>query len=168
MAPQKSYTDLLQECGLTWPRPAVWTWPPDVHLTLALLLALPVWLILGQLFGPHLRAPAVWLAWFSLLLVQPLLEELVFRGLLQGQALRLISANGQPRRWGPLTIANILVTVAFVALHMRAQPLDWALAVAAPSIILGHLRERTGSVWPPVLVHAFYNAGFGLTAWLVN
>jgi len=103
-----------------------------------------------------------------LLLVQPFLEELVFRGLLQGQALRLITADGQPRRWGPLTIANILVTVAFVALHLRAQPLAWALAVAAPSLVLGHLRERTGSVWPPMLVHAFYNAGFGLTAWLVN
>jgi len=133
-----------------------------------MLLALPVWAALGLLLGPHLRAPAGWLAWASLLLVQPFLEELVFRGLLQGQALRLITADGQPRRWGPLTIANILVTVAFVALHLRAQPLAWALAVAAPSLVLGHLRERTGSVWPPMLVHAFYNAGFGLTAWLVN
>ena len=122
----------------------------------------------GPAFGATPACPAGWLAWASLLLVQPFLEELVFRGLLQGQALRLITADGQPRRWGPLTIANILVTVAFVALHLRAQPLAWALAVAAPSLVLGHLRERTGSVWPPMLVHAFYNAGFGLTAWLVN
>jgi membrane protease YdiL (CAAX protease family) len=59
----------------------------------------------------------------------------------------------------------VLVTVAFVLLHLRAQPLAWALAVAAPSLVFGHLRERFGSVWPAVLVHAVYNAGFGLTAW---
>ena len=153
---------------MVWPAAGAGVWLRDSHVWLAMLLALPVWAALGLLLGPHLRAPAGWLAWASLLLVQPFLEELVFRGLLQGQALRLITADGQPRRWGPLTIANILVTVAFVALHLRAQPLAWALAVAAPSLVLGHLRERTGSVWPPMLVHAFYNAGFGLTAWLVN
>ena len=84
------------------------------------------------------------------------------------QALRLTTHRGQPRRLGPVTLANVLVTVAFVALHLRAQPLAWALAVAAPSLVLGHLRERMGSVWPPVLVHMVYNAGFGLTAWLAG
>jgi membrane protease YdiL (CAAX protease family) len=64
------------------------------------------------------------------------------------------------------TLANVLVTVGFVALHLRSQPLAWALAVAAPSLVLGHLRERFGSVWPAMLVHVIYNAGFGLTAWL--
>jgi membrane protease YdiL (CAAX protease family) len=57
-------------------------------------------------------------------------------------------------------VANVLVTVGFVALHLHAQPLAWALSVAGPSLVLGHLRERFGSVWPAMLVHAFYNAGF--------
>lgn len=157
-----------RECGLAWPVNAPRIWLRDNHLRWAVLSALPVWLVLGLLVGPHLRAPSGWVAWASLVLVQPLLEELVFRGLLQGQVLRLLASQGQPRRLGSLTVANVLVTVGFVALHMRAQPLGWALAVAAPSLVLGHLRERTGSVWPPVLVHAFYNAGFGATAWLVN
>lgn len=139
----------------------------DSHAHWAVLLALPVWAALGLFLGPHLHAPAGWLAWASLVLVQPLLEELVFRGLLQGQALRLIVAHGAPRLLGPVTMANVLVTVGFVALHLRAQPLAWALAVAGPSLVLGHLRERTGSVWPPVFVHAFYNVGFGLTARLL-
>lgn len=158
---------LLEECGLTRPRPAVWRWPPDAHLALALLLALPVWVALGLWLAPAMRVPAGGWAWLSLVLVQPVLEELVFRGLLQGQALRLMASNGQPRRLGPVTVANVLVTIGFVLLHLRAQPLAWALAVAAPSLVLGHLRERFCSVWPAVLVHAFYNAGFGLTAWLV-
>ena len=41
------------------------------------------------------------------------------------------------------------------------------VAVAVPSLVLGHLRERFASVWPAVGVHAVYNAGFGLIAWLV-
>lgn len=159
---------LAQECGLTWPQPALTAWPPDPHLALALTLAAPVWLALGLWVGPHMLAPQGWLAWALFVAVQPTAEELVFRGVLQGQALRLTSPNGQPRQLGPVSLANVLVTVGFVALHLRAQPLAWALAVAVPSLVLGHLRERFSSVWPAVAVHAFYNAGFGLTAWLAR
>ena len=112
--------------------------------------------------------PAGWLAWVSFVLIQPLLEELVFRGVLQGLALRLTTDKGQPRRMGPITLANVLVTLVFVALHLQAQPLTWALAVVVPSLVLGHLRERLASVWPSVLVHAVYNTGFGLTAFLIG
>ena len=162
---------LLQECGLARPQPALTAWPPDAHLALALALALPAWVALGLLVpmvSGAMHVPAGWAAWASFVLVQPLVEELVFRGILQGQALRLTTRQGLARRLGPVTLANVLVSVAFVALHLRAQPLAWALAVIVPSLVLGHLRERMGSVWPAVLVHAVYNAGFGLTAWLVQ
>jgi membrane protease YdiL (CAAX protease family) len=157
---------LLQECGATWPRPAVWTRPPDAHLTLALVLALPVWLALGLGAGGVLRAPVGGWAWVSLVLLQPVLEELAFRGVLQGLVLRLTQQDNLPRRVGPITLANVLVSIGFAVLHLRAQPLAWALAVVAPSLVLGHLRERFSSVWPAVLVHAFYNTGFGVVAWL--
>ena len=160
---------LLQECGLTRPRPALTAWPPDPHLAMAIALALPVWaalVLLVPLVGGHVYVPAGWAAWASFVLAQPLLEELVFRGVLYGQALRLTTRQGLAYRLGPVTLANVLVSVGFVALHLRAQPLAWALAVAVPSLVLGHLRERMGSVWPAVLVHAIYNAGLGLTAWL--
>ena len=159
---------LAQAFGLSWPRPSLRQWPPDRHALLAVLLAIPVWLALGWLAGPQLRVPGGLWPWMSLLLVQPVLEELVFRGLLQGQALAWLRRDGQPMRVGPVTLANLLVTIAFVALHLRAQPLAWALAVAGPSLVFGHLREAFNSVWPAVGLHVFYNAGFGLTAWLVN
>jgi hypothetical protein len=158
----------LQESGLRWPQTPVWGWPPDARLVIALALALPGWLALGWFVGPSLRLPLGLWAWVSLVLVQPLLEELVFRGLLHGQALAWLQRGGRPMRLGPLTLANLLVTVAFVALHLRAQPLAWALAVAVPSLVFGHLRERFNSVWPAVGLHAYYNAGFGITAWLVS
>lgn len=168
MALQHPASGPLQACGLTWPTPIAWTWPPDGHVALALLVALPIWWTLGLLFGPYLRLPIGWPAWVSLVLVQPLLEELVFRGLLQGLALACLVRHGKYLQMGPLTLANVLVTAAFVALHLRAQPVAWALAVAAPSLVLGHLRERFGSVWPAVLLHMYYNAGFGATAWLAR
>jgi len=159
---------LAQQCGLTWPRPALSAWPPDTHLALAVVLAVPVWTVLCLLVGTRMYLPSGWAAWVSFLLVQPLAEELVFRGILQGQALRLTTRDGEARRVGPLSWANVLVTLAFVALHLPAQPLAWALAVAVPSLVFGHLRERFASVWPAVLLHAVYNAGFGLAAWLAR
>jgi uncharacterized protein len=104
----------------------------------------------------------------SLVLLQPLLEELVFRGILQGQALRLLSGGGLHHSIGLGSIANIAVSMIFVGVHLRVQPWGWACAVVLPSLILGCLRERTGSVWPSVLVHSIYNLGFGLTAWFVT
>jgi membrane protease YdiL (CAAX protease family) len=112
--------------------------------------------------------PAGLVSWLSFALWQPLIEEVVFRGILQGQALRLWTRNGEPRRLGPITLANLLVTLAFVALHLRVQPLAWALAVSVPSLVFGHLRERMSSVWPAVLVHSIYNTAFAVTACLVQ
>lgn len=163
---QPQQPGLLQECGLTAPHPAIWSWPPDAHLAIALLAALPVWVALGLWAAGAMQAPVGYVAWIYLIAVTPIMEELVFRGLLQGLALQLTNSNGRPRRLGLATLANVLVTAGFVALHLRAQPLVWALAVAAPSLVLGHLRERFSSVWPSVLVHAIYNVGFGLIAWL--
>lgn len=159
---------LAEDCGLQRPDPGWWAWLRDPHAALALLAAVPVWLVLAPWVGSSMRHPTGLWAWTSFLLVQPVLEELVFRGMLQGQALRLSTRQGQPLRLGPVTLANVLVTLGFVVLHLRAQPLAWALAVAGPSLVLGHLRERFFSVWPAMLVHAVYNAGFGLAARLAS
>ena len=164
-----AFTDFLQrlaqESGLTPPRQTGPRWPLDSHLLAAGLAALPVWIALAWLLGPALYRPASLSAWLAFVLLWPLLEELVFRGLLQGQLLRLTEQGGGPRRIGPVSWANGLTTLAFVAVHLGAQPWPWALAVAAPSLVLGHLRERLGSVWPAVLLHAVYNAGFAAAAW---
>jgi membrane protease YdiL (CAAX protease family) len=159
---------LAQQFGLSWPRPALSTWPPDAHLVLAVLLAVPVWAALGLVAGPLLHVPSGWTAWVSFVLIYPVVEELLFRGVLQGEALRLTTRSGRTLRVGPVTWANVLVTLVFVAVHLPAQPSIWALAVTVPSLVFGHLRERFASVWPAVLVHVVYNAGFGWVAWLAN
>lgn len=155
-------SSLAAECGLRRPRPQMLTWPPDAHLAIAALAALPVWAVLGLAFGQGLALPATPAAWLSLVLVQPVVEELVFRGVLQGQLLRL----SRGRSIGPVTLANLATTLGFSAMHLLAHPPAWALAVAVPSLVFGHLRERFGSLAPAIAMHAIYNAGFGATAWL--
>ncbi|MEZ5604670.1 MAG: hypothetical protein R3E41_10780 [Burkholderiaceae bacterium] len=67
---------LAQECGLSRPRPPLLAWPPDPHLTLAVLAAIPVWLALAFAIGERMRSPSGLAAWASLVLVQPAIEEL--------------------------------------------------------------------------------------------
>lgn len=159
-----SATTLSQACALVRPAIGWWTWLGDAHVLSALLAAVPVWLVLGLTVGGQMRLSTGWSGWFAFLLVQPIVEEFVFRGLLQGQLLRLSSA----RKMGSITLANLGATAGFVAMHFLAQPPGWALAVTVPSLIFGHMRERFGSLLPPVMLHVIYNAGFGLIAWWVH
>ena len=153
-----------RDCALQRPTCGWWAWASDRHVLMASLGALPVWLGLGLWAGEHMLRLSGWAAWASFVLWIPSLEELVFRGLLQGQLLRITSA----RRVGPLSWANLVTTAGFVALHLTSQSPLWALAVTPPSIVLGHLRERLGSLLPVIVLHALYNAGFAATSWWVH
>lgn len=90
----------------------------------------------------------------GVLVVYPVVEEWLFRGLLQGALLERPSF----RRclWG-VSGANITTSVAFVILHVLQHPLSWAVAVAAPSLVLGHFRERYGGILLPVGLHTLFN-----------
>jgi uncharacterized protein len=150
--------------GLERPRPGGWYWLRDAHFVIAVLAAVPVWIALGLVAGDRMRLSVTPTALFSLLAVQPVVEELIFRGALQGQLLE----HGGARRIGPVSMANLAATVAFVMLHLLVQPPAWAIAVAVPSLLFGHMRDRFASVVPPIALHATYNAGFALTAWIAR
>jgi membrane protease YdiL (CAAX protease family) len=144
------------ECALRRPAGGWWAWWRDPHAQWALWAAVPVWAGLALTVGPLMRAPAGPWAWVMLVGLVPAAEELVFRGLVQGQLLRL----GAGRRLGPVSIANVLTSLGFGMAHLWSQPPGWALATVLPSLVFGHLRERLASVWPAVALHALYNAGF--------
>ncbi|MEM1097714.1 MAG: type II CAAX endopeptidase family protein [Planctomycetota bacterium] len=87
----------------------------------------------------------------STVVFAPVLEELFHRGFLQTA---LVRTFGPSLRW----LAIVCVSVFFAVIHLGAVP--W---VALPALILlgvcfGFLYERTGSLWPPILVHAGFNA----------
>lgn len=110
--------------------------------------------------------PLPWQRIFSVALLmatvwQPIVEELLFRGCLQGVLVR--------RVWGRRTVmgistANLLTSILFIGAHIPTHPLLWALLTLFPSLVFGILRDRSGSVVPPIALHIFYNAGYFLIA----
>jgi hypothetical protein len=129
------------------------------------------------LFGVALAAgPLCWLGLFFILqpslqpgwplaapvmfllpvLVYPVLEEIVFRGLIQ----ELVHDYLSKASLGPVSIANLLTSILFTGLHFVYHPPLWAALVFFPSLVFGFFKERTGGLTAPILLHVFYNAGF--------
>ena len=93
----------------------------------------------------------------ALALLAPVVEEYLFRGLLQGA---LLQRPRLARRWFGISGANVLVSIAFAAAHLWSRPSTAAVAVLLPSLALGACRERYGILAPCMVLHAFWNAGF--------
>jgi membrane protease YdiL (CAAX protease family) len=125
----------------------------------AVAAALLYWLALYLLLQPPLelgwplREP--WRFLYPALFY-PVVEELIFRGLIQDMAHRHL----KPWRLGPLTHANILTSLLFTALHFINHPPLWAAAVLIPSLLFGFFKDRTGALTAPILLHVFYNSGY--------
>jgi len=129
----------------------------DRHVRLALLAGPLCWLALVALGLPRPPGSPPAALLFAGILVYPLLEEIVFRGGLQGA---LLARPPLARRIAGISLANVLTSCAFAAAHLWSQPPIWAAAVIPPSLVFGHLRERFDHILPGFLLHAFYNAGF--------
>jgi membrane protease YdiL (CAAX protease family) len=123
-----------------------------------------------------LAGPASWLALYFILqpqlnwgwpladpwryllpvLCYPVVEEIVFRGLVQ----ELVHDYISQRLLGPLSIANLLTSCLFTGLHFLYHPPLWAALVFFPSLVFGFFKDRSGHLTAPILLHVFYNAGF--------
>ena len=96
-----------------------------------------------------------WKFWLALVIWQPIIEELLFRGILQGQ---LVRTSWGKRSWLHISAANLVASVLFVGLHMIKNPPLFAAAVFVPSLLFGYFRDRCNSVYPSILLHAAFNA----------
>jgi membrane protease YdiL (CAAX protease family) len=141
-------------------------WPAlyrDPLFYVALLAGVGFWVGLWLYVPVQPMAPGqvLTLAFVVLVVGYPGLEEVVFRGCLQGQLSR--QAWGQ-RRWYGITAANGCTSLLFALAHGWSHPPLWAAAVLLPSLVFGYFRDRYTSIYPGMVLHAFYNAGyFGLT-----
>ena len=108
----------------------------DPLFHLALLAGPAAWFILYLLLQPApqwgwpLAAP---LAFLMPALVYPVLEEIVFRGLIQDLVHEYVSS----RSLGPVSVANLLTTLLFTAMHFIYHAPLWALLVFLPSLVFG-------------------------------
>lgn len=143
----------LRHCPDGWRRLA-----RDREFALA-LLAGPVFWVWRAGGIPELSVIA-WPRLLWLALVVPIVEELAFRGWLQGTL-----AERWPRRWWGqrLSLANLLTSLLFAAAHVITAGHWSGLLVLAPSLVFGYFRDRYQRVAPAAILHGFYNAGFFIT-----
>ena len=140
---------------------------PLYKLGLAASISLSLSLLVGSLAyrsgyyePPHLpRGVAERI--ILLLLIAPIGEEMLFRGLLEGYLLLSLGTNPVS-----LVIAVSLPAVLFAAIHYvpyrEAPPrcLRWVLTIAlAAGLVAGFFRVYADSLLPAVLIHSCFNLG---------
>jgi hypothetical protein len=127
----------------------------NVRFILAILAGI-LFLLLFHGFMPPFSSSFEfsWTVFISLAIWQPLIEEILFRGILQGQFAK--------REWGKhswlnISSANAAASVLFVVMHMiNSSPL-FALGVFIPSLVFGYFRDYSNSVYPCIIIHSAYN-----------
>lgn len=114
----------------------------------------PHWLEQNQDVGFSRTAGGLALApiFVSLVILPPLVEETLFRGFLYSGL----------RKKLPVVTATIITSAIFASAHLfggETSALLWAAAIdtLVLSFVLCGLREKTGRLWAPMLVHATKN-----------
>ena len=153
MAPPESSSHWTRDLGLA----PGWRWLADPRFILALAAGVVFWIALAWL---GMQPPPLGLAALaSVVLLQPVVEELLFRGLLLGW---LGEKRWGRRQFAGFTLANLATALAFTALHFINHPPLWAAGVLLPALLFGYFRDRHASVLPAIALHVFYNAGYFL------
>jgi membrane protease YdiL (CAAX protease family) len=101
----------------------------------------------------------VWLAVMAILVVfvAPLLEEVLYRGILQRTLMSLDLG-----RW----TAIIITSAVFVAMHLGAAQWHALPSLFVLSLGFGWAYERTGRLAAPIVMHVLFNALNLALAWL--
>ena len=87
----------------------------------------------------------------SIVVLAPVIEESIFRGLLQSSIGEML---GRGRRWWTV----LIVSAIFAVIHLGGVPAYALPGLFVFSLVLGWTYERTGSLWVPILIHSAFNA----------
>jgi len=115
------------------------------------------WYLLYRFELPLNEGPVSWEKLFWIALAYPVLEEFVFRGGVQAE---LYGRWLFSRSFLGISLANVITSVLFAAMHLINQPPLWAALVFLPSLIFGWSRDRYGNIRAAIALHVTYNAGF--------
>lgn len=93
-------------------------------------------------------------SWFMLLMLSPVLEEIVFRGLIQDYLLSKTSN---------VTVSIIVVNLLFMVFHCHINPnYIYLLAIFGCGIMFSILKFKLLRLRYPILYHVYYNLCFYL------
>jgi len=127
----------------------------DARFIVALLAGIPVvWMAHHWLPVFSSNFSFQWWVLLSVVIWQPLIEELLFRGIIQGQ---LYKYQWAKRSFFRVSHANIVTSVLFVAIHFVKNPSAWPLLIFVPSLVFGYFRDTFNSVYPSIVLHMAYN-----------
>lgn len=92
----------------------------------------------------------------SAVIVAPIAEELLYRGVVQTAISELLVGTriNVSVRW----LAIVLTSLLFIMSHIAVGSWHALPALFALSIVLGWLAERHGNLWYPIAVHMVFNA----------
>lgn len=105
--------------------------------------------MLEQVVQSH-SLEAIFLMVISAGIIAPLIEEVIYRGLLQSALLNLGAVH---RRWSVIVVAASWFTL----MHYGAVEWQGMPSLFIMGVILGWLYERTGSLWPSIVLHMGFN-----------
>ncbi len=125
----------------------------ELYSLLELVFPLPESIAQGMGFFTFSNGSEALLVILGAVVIAPLVEEMVFRGFFQ-QQLEQVYRNA--------TVAVLLSSLLFTILHFNPW---WSLQIYILGLVLGYLAWRTGSIWPPIVIHAIVN---GLAVWFAN
>lgn len=129
---------------------------PNGHITLIALalIPIPIWILLA----PDESNDHIFLQqWLSLVLLYPIVEELLFRGLIQP-----LIKKGVIGRWSGVSYANVVTSIFFAASHLFTREPIWAAAMFFPSLAFGYCKDRYKTVKISIALHCYYNASYFL------
>jgi membrane protease YdiL (CAAX protease family) len=99
-----------------------------------------------KMFAAIPKTPANWVLLFATVaVIAPLLEELLFRGLLQN------SLSNRMPIWAAIAISSAI----FAAIHMQLYAFPALMALGA---VFGYIYHKTGSLRVTILLHMINNA----------
>ena len=127
---------------------------PDYRLIAALVAPLLVWPWVPVWNDGVFRAGVIGAAVFVVSV--SVLEEVVFRGFLQGW---LLGRAGFRQMLFYFSRANWLTSLAFAAAHVWAHTLLLVPGYFMVGMALGYFRERYNGILLPIILHSYYNLG---------
>ena len=117
--------------------------------------------------GDSAEPMTLWLTIAMAVVIAPLTEEILFRGLLQGALSRL-----HLWRWSPIIISAAIFALVHLSTRANAAAGESSLAQVETipplfflGLVLGYSYEKSGSLYRPIWIHVGFNA-LSMILWL--